>query len=228
MNAMITTIRGLCLVAVIGCASQGEAALTWNATAPNVNLPIPDNNPNAGAASDIYIAQGDSQLSGMVNPCVASITSVQFTITGGWDGDYIIVLSHTDGTAAQSVPLLNTLLGGAAANSGFDNVTLAAGNPDINSAGSYSSTAAISGAWAPQGGVNFSSFQNVTPTGDWLLYVTDNAAGDQGILSGWSLNLDVVPEPVTVALAIFGGMTGILAFARSWRAKRLSGGILKC
>jgi hypothetical protein len=227
MKAMITIIRGLCVAALIVCASQSEAGLTWNAAAPNVNIPIPDNNPNAGAVSDIYIAQGDPQLSGIVSPRVASVVSVQFTIPGGWDGDYIIVLSHTDGTTAQSVTLLNMLLGGAAANSGFDNVTLAVGNADINSAGSYSSTAAISGTYSPQGGVNFSSFQNVSPTGDWLLYVTDNAAGDQGILSGWSLNLDVVPEPVTEALVIFGGLAGVLALARSRRAKRLFGGILK-
>jgi hypothetical protein len=46
-------------------------------------------------------------------------------------------------------------------------------------------------------------------------------------LSGWSLNLDVVPEPVNVALGIFGGMMGILAFARSRRAKRPFEGIVK-
>jgi hypothetical protein len=218
-------IRNLCVAATVLCgACQSEGSLSWS-TSPNAT--IPDNIPNAGAVSDIYIAPGDSQLSGIVNPSVASVASVQFTITGGWDGDFKLVLSHADGTTSQSVTLLNTLLGGAAANSGFNNVTLAAGNTDINSAASSSSTAAISGAWAPQGGVNFSSFQNISPTGDWILYVTDNASGEQGVLSGWSLNLDVVPEPVNVALGIFGGMMGILAFARSRRAKRPFEGIVK-
>ena len=208
------------MAAVFGCASQGVAALTWTAAAPNVNLPIPDNSPNAGAASDIYIAPGDAQLSGIANPCVASVLGVQFTIIGGWDGDYTVVLLHTDGAASQTVTLLNRLLGGAAANSGFDHVTLAAGQPDINSAASASSTAAISGAWSPQGGVNFGSFQNVSPGGDWLLYLTDNAGGDQGILTGWSLTLDVVPEPVNAALMVFGGLAGILALARHRRSAR--------
>lgn len=202
----------------MGCAAQGEAGLTWNAAAPGVNLPIPDNSPDAGAVSDIYIAPGDAQLSGIANPSVAAVVSVQFTIAGGWAGDFTVVLSHTDGTASQSVTLLDGLLDGAAANSGFDHVTLAAGNADINSAGSDSSTAAIAGAYSPQGGVNFSSFQNVSPAGDWLLYVTDHAAGEQGVLTGWSLTLDMVPEPVNAALMIFGGLAGILALARFRRA----------
>jgi len=212
-------IRNLCVAATVLCgACQSEGSLSWSAS-PGAT--IPDNSPDAGAASDIYIAPGDSQLSGIVNPSVASVASIQFNITGGWDGDFTVVLSHTDGTTSQSLTLLKMLSGGAAANSGFNNVTLATGNTDINSAASSSSTAAISGAWAPQGGVNFSSFQNISPRGDWLLYVTDNAAGDHGVLSGWSLNLDVVPEPVNVALGIFGGMMAILAFARSKWAKLL-------
>jgi hypothetical protein len=209
----------LCTAAAAICgAQQSEASLlTWSAS-PNAT--IPDNSPSLGAASDIYIASGDSQLSGIVNPYVAQLMSVQFTITGGWDGDYKIVLSHTDGTTAQSVTLLNMLLSGAAANSGFNNVTLAVGNTDINSAGSSSSTTAITGTWAPQGGVNFNSFQNISPTGDWLLYVTDNQSGDQGTFASWSLNLDVVPEPVNVALGVFGVLLGGSALVRYQAAKR--------
>jgi hypothetical protein len=217
-------IRNLCVAAAVVCgACQGEASLiTWSAS-PGVS--IPDNSPNAGAASDIYIAPGDSQLTGILNPSVASVASVQFTITGGWDGDYKLVLSHTDGTASQSVTLVNMLLGGAAANSGFNNVTLSPASGSDTAVASTSSTSPIAGTCY---GIDFNPFQHISPTGDWLLYVTDNAAGDQGVLSGWSLSLDVVPEPVNVALWIFGGMMGILAFARSRRTRRLFGENLKC
>jgi hypothetical protein len=221
MNVMIRTIRSLCLVAAIGHAHQSEAALSWSVSPDKV---IPDNSPDLGTSSDIYIAPGDSQLAGMMNPSVASVVSIQFTITGGWDGDYTLVLCHADGTTSQSLTLLNLLGGGANASSGFNNVTLAVGNADINSAPSASGSA-ITGTWAPESGVNFNTFQNGSPAGDWMLYVTDNQSGDTGTLASWSLSLDVmpmdaVPEPVNVALVIFGGMAGILALARARWAKR--------
>ena len=121
---------------------------------------------------------------------MASVASIQFTITGGWDGDYKIVLSHTGRHDLAIATLLNMLLGGAAANSGFDNVTMGSASGSDTAVASPSSTSPIGGTYY---GINFSSFQNISPAGDWLLYVTDNAAGDQGVLSGWSLNLDVVP-----------------------------------
>ena len=204
------------MAATVLCgACQSEGSLSWS-TSPNAA--IPDNSPNVGAASDIYIAPGDSQLSGIVNPSVASVASVQFTITGGWDGDYTVVLSHTDGTTSQSLTLLKMLSGGAAANSGFTSVTFTPASGSDTAVASTSSPSPITGTYY---GINFSSFQNISPRGDWLLYVTDNAAGDHGVLSGWSLNLDVVPEPVNVALGIFGGMMAILAFARSKWTKLL-------
>jgi hypothetical protein len=211
---MKTIIVKLCLAAAVaGCALQSEAGLTWSASP---NAAIPDNSPNAGAAADIYIAPGDSQLSGMVNPTVSQVASVRFTIAGGWDGDYRVVLSHTGGTTSQSVVLLNVLLSGAAANGGFNNVILTTLNSpaDISTGASASSTAAIRGTYSPQGGVNFDAFQNISPTGDWLLYVTDNAAGDRGTLASWSLTLDVVPEPTGRALMIFGAMLAALAAVR--------------
>jgi hypothetical protein len=217
------TAATFCVAAtVVCCAYQGEASIEWDSTANN--LTIPDNMPNAGAASDIYIQSSDSKLSGFVNPSVASVASVVFTISVGWDGDYTLILKHTDGTTSQSVTLLNMIGGGANASSGFTTVTLAVGNTDINSAPS-SSGSAITGTWAPQGGVNFTGFQNIAPTGDWILYATDNHAGDQGKLASWALNLNVVPEPVNTALEIFGGAMGVLTLARS--VKKLKFGKLK-
>jgi len=39
-------------------------------------------------------------------------------------------------------------------------------------------------------------------------------------IDDFDLSYSAMPEPVNVALGIFGGMMGILAFARSMRAKR--------
>lgn len=215
------TAATFCVAAVVCCTHQGEASIEWDST-PNIT--IPDNMPNAGAASDIYIQSSDPKLSGFAHPSVTSVASIVFTINGGWDGDYTLVLKHTDGGVSESVTLFSSLLGGAAENSGFNNVNLnSSANPSISTAVSSTSTAVVNGG--TYGGINFSPFQNIAPTGDWILYATDDHAGDQGILASWSLNLNVVPEPVDTALEIFGGVTGVLAVARS--VKKLKFGKLK-
>ena len=155
---------------------------------------------------------------------MGSINSISFTISGGWDGDYTIVLSHTDGTASQSVTLLSSLLGGAAANSGFNVTISSTGSGSINGAGTaYNvSTAAITGTYGTSdSGINFSSFSGASAGGDWLLYVTDNHSGDQGMLTGWSLSMDAVPEPINVALGVFGALALIISLARSQKVKQL-------
>ena len=40
------------------------------------------------------------------------------------------------------------------------------------------------------------------------------AGGGQATLTGWSLNITAVPEPVNMAMAIFGGAAGIFALRR--------------
>jgi hypothetical protein len=208
---MKTFIKHFWLAALVlgGVVSSRASVQPWNAASGQI---IPDNNPSSGAASDIYISSGDSQLTGIVNPLVASVDNVTFTIAGGWAGDYTVVLKYTDGVNSLSSTLFSSLQGGAAANGGFTGVVLTTGTGSaITSAGSTSSTAAITGTFS---GVDFSAFQGLAPMGDWILYVTDNQGGDQGILTGWSLSLNVVPEPVNVALAVFGGLTGVVAWAR--------------
>jgi len=193
-------------VAAVCVECRSHAALVTESTSASVA--IPDNSPDVGAASDIYIAPTDLQLGGIVNPSVASM-SLTFTITGGWDGDYTLVLKHVDadGLSSQSSTLFTSLLSGGAANSGFTSVTLSSATGTDTAVPSSSSTAAITGTMF---GINFTPFQGVAPTGDWILYATDNAGGFNGTLSGWTLNLDVVPEPVNVALAIFGvGISGV-------------------
>src|SRR5260221_5263669 len=91
-TAATKTAATFCVAAAVACAAcQSHAALVTESTSTPVA--IPDNSPDAGAASGIYIAPTDSQLSGIVNPSVASM-SLTFTITGGWDGDYTLVLKH--------------------------------------------------------------------------------------------------------------------------------------
>ena len=113
-------ITNFCVAAMALCgACPGHAALVTASTSTPVA--IPDNSPDAGGASGIYISPTDSQLSGIVNPYVTSVSSVVFTITGGWDSDFTRVLKHIDGGVSQSVTLFSLL---PYANSGFNTVTV--------------------------------------------------------------------------------------------------------
>jgi hypothetical protein len=211
-------IKFLILLAVWAGLPAAQATLSWSWSG---SAAIPDNSPNAGAAAGIYISSADSQLSGILNPTVSAIASVGFTISGGWAGDYTVVLQHVDATGggSQSVTLFSLLLGGAAANGGFSSFQLDAtgGTADATFGASASSTANLTGTY----NLNFgTTFNNVAPTGDWILYVTDSQGLNQGTLTGWSLRLEVVPEPISVALPIFGGVLLVTGLARHFRSRR--------
>jgi hypothetical protein len=210
---LLTVIAAL---AVLPAAQASLASWSWSGSAT-----IPDNSPYSGAAADINIPSTDSQLSGIVNPYVSAIASVGITISGGWAGDYTVVLQHVNATGggSQSLNLFSLLLGGAAANGGFSSFQLnsTTGTSDSTFGASSSSTANITGTY----NFNFgTTFNNIAPTGDWILYVTDSQAGSQGTLTGWSLGLDVVPEPVNVALGVFGAMLAAVVVGR-WGWQRI-------
>jgi len=135
---------------------------------------------------------------------------VTFTISGGWNGDLSGYLSH-DGVL---IPLLNRVGQGTGAepifsfgygDPGFNNVTLADGAAvNIHN---YGGETVPTGAYAPDsGGLTFGvAFGGRNPNGDWTLFFADESeGGGQSRLVSWGLSLTAVPEPVNVAVAIFG------------------------
>jgi hypothetical protein len=66
----------------------------------------------------------------------------------------------------------------------------------------------------------FNSFQGLNPVGTWSIFFADMSGNHVSTLTGWGLSLEVVPEPVNVAMGIFGGVAGIAALARSKRTKQ--------
>ena len=60
-----------------------------------------------------------------------------------------------------------------------------------------------------------SLYGGMDPNGTWTLFFADvSGGGGNATLNGWSLDVTAVPEPVNVALAVFGGL---FAGAGSWR-----------
>jgi hypothetical protein len=76
------------------------------------------------------------------------------------------------------------------------------------------------------GGVNFSvnvgsAFSGYNPNDTWTLFFADTSAGGTTTLNGgWTLDVTAVPEPVNVALGIFGAGLLALGGLRVWRARR--------
>jgi hypothetical protein len=111
------------------------------------------------------------------------------------------------------------------------NITLADGSPDIHwvssptSAGTYApdgreiNPLSAASAFDADGTIGFSAYNGMNPNGTWTLFFADLSAGAQSQLVGWSLEVTAVPEPVNVALGIFGGMVLVSIVASSRRVR---------
>ena len=224
----------ICLLALImGWTAQG--GIIYGSFANSGN--IPDGSPSGSAAT--------ASASGFL-PTISDI-SVKLNISGGYNGDLYAYLSY----GGVLVPLLNrTGATGTGAGDAFGygdtgfNVTLSsAGAHDVHSYGDYSpsfnGSGQLTGTWQPDGRaidpqsapgsfdsasrVNFGSYNGLNPNGTWTLLVADlSSEGGQRQLVSWELEITAVPEPVNVALGVFGGLFLVVALVRSrWARNRL-------
>ena len=154
--------------------------------------------------------------------------SLSFNISGGYNGDLYGYLSYNDGgNPAKTLEVLNRMGGGStvASGAGFAGVTLMDGGSlgNIHAALPGAGTAVAVGSYLPDSaGVTFAStFGGMNAGGTWTLAFFDRVAGDQSTLGSWSLNIDVaqVPEPINVALGVFGAVFAGVAVVR--RRRRL-------
>jgi subtilisin-like proprotein convertase family protein len=181
---------------------------------------IPDNNANGVAFAFSY--SGPSTAIGSM--------TVTLNISGGWNGDLYVYVSHGSGFS-----VLMNRIGRTAGNpdgsasSGMNNVTFSdvGINGDIHSATVAAGTA-ISGTWVPDArtadpgsaldtsprSAYLSSFSGLDPNGSWTLFIADASGGFISTLNDFSVDVTPIPEPITGALAVFGVL---LAFVRTLR-----------
>lgn len=205
-----------CLVLLTAVALVGTAARAalYTGSSGTINLGIPNGDAN-GVQSTINVTGGSGfQITDM---------SITFTLSGGYNGDLYAVLSHGNSTAAV---LLNRIgvgsgdpFGYSGAGGTFTFGSLATSSANIHFYGG----GALSGPYAPDGrtidpqsapsafdstpsGNALTSFNSADPTGNWTLFFSDVVQGGPGASSlvSWSLSINAVPEPVNVALAVFG------------------------
>lgn len=196
MNKQFLTglmMMGALLPTQAGLYSSGNV----NGSGTSLNLAIPDGNPN-GIFTTIAVSGAAS-----------SVTDVNVTlnISGGYNGDLYGYLSY-NGTL---VTLLNRVGTGGGdtfgySAAGFSNVTLddASGNGNIHGVANPLANT----AYTPDigGGNSLASFNGFNPNGTWTLFFADLSGGDVSTLNGWSLDITAVPEPVNVALGVFGAV----------------------
>jgi hypothetical protein len=224
MNSMKSLSFGLVL---------GIAAATAFAEDPVVqNYSFSDGFQNGGAIPDgSSIGWSDTRLiddwgSGL---SIADV-SVTLHIVGGYNGDFYAYLTHDTGFAV----LLNRV--GRTESDAFGyadpgvNVTLWDGAAtDIHLYGGNGGLL-LTGAWQPDGrnvnpgivtdastrGAMLSTFNGLSPNGEWTLFISDlSIGGGEALLQNWSLEIAAVPEPSVWALGALGlGLVMLIGRAR--------------
>ncbi len=168
---------------------------------------------------DTVIPDGDlagvafnQTLSDYASQATVSALTVALNIVGGYDGNLYSYLVAPNGTM---VVLLTP-----SANSGSGmNITLQDGASAITASSDLSG-----GTYAASG--TLANINGSAANGQWTLFFADEVTGGgTSTLNSWSLNITAVPEPVNVALRVFGGVMGLVALARSKPVQRLCGKI---
>jgi hypothetical protein len=193
---------------------------------------IPDGNANPWSDTRT-VAVGESGL-------LISEVRVRLNLSGGYNGDLYGYLSYN----GVLVPLMNRVGVGSSDPFGYGdgglNVTFQDGAANnihfYQSVGGYSITGGAS--WQPDGRtvdpiagvpadfdlpgtVTLGNFSAMDPNGDWTLVFADVVGGGGSpTVASWGLDIEAVPEPVNVALGVFGA-GALLAWAGSaWKKWR--------
>jgi subtilisin-like proprotein convertase family protein len=210
-------IATLLSAVVLGVSLSAQATLYDSGFANNGN--IPDGNPTGW--SDTRTVSGLGTL-------IQSL-SVTLNLSGGYNGDLYAYLSY-DGT---KLVLLNRVGVGTGSSptftfgysgAGFSSLVLQDGgvNGDIHTygggvgTGTYSAdgravspvvnnSADATALYGTSRDTFNSKFGGLNPNGDWTLFIADmSGGGGQTHVDSWGLNITAVPEPVNVALGVFG------------------------
>lgn len=223
----IILLGGMMLVAVTA-AQATFYTYTWTHTADTFanGGVIPDGNPTGWSDSRSISISGNDEIVDV---------DVRLKINGGYNGDLFGYLVHSSGY----VVLLNR--SGKTSgdpfgygDAGYD-ITLSdqAGNGDIHVYGGNSGNQ-LTGTWAPDGRTanpatvtdastrttSLANFDTLGASGTWTLFLADMSGGSVSTIESWGLDINVVPEPTTWALIIFGAVLGGVQLRRYWLARR--------
>jgi hypothetical protein len=198
---------------------------------------------NSGFADGTTVADGnptgwaDSRsVSDIANNAFQSSTIVDVTVrvdlSGGYNGDmygYLVLTDTSTHTALAFSVLLNHVGSGIGGEPQYSfgyadsvmNVALSdtGANGNIHSyqsVGGYASLINSGGAFQTDGG-NLGVFGGSSANNTWTLFLSDTSSGGTMTVNCWGLDINVVPEPVTWAVVIFGLAVAGVEGRRRWR-----------
>ena len=175
---------------------------------------IPDGNPVGAVFAGSVSGLGGSTVSGL---------TVDLTITGGYNGDLYAYLIAPNGTLVVLMDQPGVGVNGFGAYGSGMSITLQDGATDHGSIQGETGGTVLSGSYNARG--SLSAINGSAANGAWTLFFADlGSGGGTAELTGWSLNLTVVPEPVELALGLFAAMLLALAgLKRIWRPGQAHG-----
>jgi hypothetical protein len=170
---------------LLALSLSASATLSFTSSGPF------NNNGGAGAGiipDNSIIGLSDSHtFSGELTSITAVILSV--TLQGGFGTDLTGYLRMGNQTSSPYYDLTTTL----------HELTLSANTPTTFTVDSSTLS---------------TYFNSQDPNTTWTLFFADNSPGGQSTLNGWSLDITAVPEPVNIAMVIFGVMLVGVGVAR--------------
>jgi len=188
MNTKLLLLTGLATgIALQLCPTALAAPITYTGSA-SPDVVIPDNNLSGVASTIVVPSDGFSE-----------ITTVTLTLNiigdpTAYNGDYYAYLQNSSGLLMLMSNIDNPPAIPYGSTGNGINVTLADGNPNIGTA-PYGVNAPLTGTYAPQGGSLDATFGgNISPEGDWTLFIADTSPGGVGELANWSLTVNGVPD----------------------------------
>ncbi len=198
-------MKTILAILVFAVTTANATLYTFNYS--DLNMAIPDG--DAGGISDSHVISG-------INNSITDV-SVTLNVSGGFSGDLYGYLVSDSGFAVllNRVGRTSTDPYGSSA-SGFSITLSESAASDIHLAsGTFGSP--IVGNWQSDGRISdpnsvldtdtrqatLNSFIGNSANGTWTLFLSDTSPIGESMLSGWSLQISTVPEPVTIALAGF-------------------------
>lgn len=201
----------------------------------------------AGAATAVYSFNGlgivvpDGSPSGVanvqeVNSEIATIeeVTVTFTLSGTYNGDLYVYLKKDTGFSVLVNRVGKDGAGSGYGDAGFSVTISDSAVSDIHNYQNTSTPVAgspLTGTWQPDARTTdpdsvassdprsafLSSFNGLSATGSWTLYVADLNGGDPYTLQSWSLTVSgIVPEPGSTLL-MAGSAVGFMLGGRRRR-----------
>ena len=212
---MLAALAGSVLMA-LGLAAPAASAATFS-NDDGITITSPDDNCTVGEEQDEPAAATPYPSEITVDGLDSSVSDVNLTLTGfshtwpddvgvllvGPQGQKTILMSEAGGNSSNAVSGVDLTFDDAASSALPDAGPLSSGTYQPTSSGTENSSCEVPSSFpdpapaGPYGPPSLSVFNGTDPNGTWKLYVIDTTSGDNGSISGWSLDISTTPAEDT-------------------------------